>query len=99
MAVRILARYTRGFRAVFITNASLSAAATLVSVLMIRHKELTRGDEEGLRMDDCAQEKAAREEDRDPEKAVTSSSRAEDAPMGILRSQSLREGSSDERGS
>ncbi|KAG6865078.1 hypothetical protein C0993_008318 [Termitomyces sp. T159_Od127] len=41
--------FTRGFRLVFILNAALTAAATVASVLMIKHKELTRGDEETLR--------------------------------------------------
>ncbi|KAG6816250.1 hypothetical protein H0H87_007415 [Tephrocybe sp. NHM501043] len=37
--------FIRGFRILFILNTTLTASATLVSVLMIRHKELTRGDE------------------------------------------------------
>ena len=41
--------YIRGFRTVFILNAALSALATVVSIFMIRHKELIRGDEEKLR--------------------------------------------------
>lgn len=45
----ILAGYTAGFRGVFLMNATLAAAATVVSVFMIKHKELTRGDEERLR--------------------------------------------------
>ena len=45
----ILEGYMRGFRIVFIVNAMLSAIATVVSVVMIHHKELTRGDEEQLR--------------------------------------------------
>ena len=49
MAVTILNGYTRGFRTLFIMNACLAAAATLASVFMIRHKELTRGDEDRLR--------------------------------------------------
>lgn len=41
--------YTRGFRLVFILNASLSAVATVTSIVMIKHKNLTRDDEEKLR--------------------------------------------------
>lgn len=49
MAVTILDGYTHGFRTLFIMNACLAAVATLASVFMIRHKELTRGDEDRLR--------------------------------------------------
>ncbi|KAJ7032041.1 major facilitator superfamily domain-containing protein [Mycena alexandri] len=35
--------YTKGFSALFIMNACLTAFATLISVFMIKHKELTRG--------------------------------------------------------
>ena len=55
-ADHILDGYTTGFRIVFIVNAVLAAIATVVSVVMIHHKELTRADEEQLR------EKARREE-------------------------------------
>lgn len=41
--------YNQGFKSVFILNASLTAVATIASFLMIKHKELTRGDEEELR--------------------------------------------------
>ncbi|KAJ3853512.1 major facilitator superfamily domain-containing protein [Lentinula lateritia] len=41
--------YIKGFRDVFLLNAAMSATATLVSVVMIKHKELLRGDEERLR--------------------------------------------------
>ncbi|KAJ4478463.1 MFS general substrate transporter [Lentinula aciculospora] len=41
--------YTKGFRDVFLLNAAMSATATLVSAVMIEHKELLRGDEEQLR--------------------------------------------------
>lgn len=41
--------YTKGFRMVFILNASLAAVATIASVTMIKHKDLTRGDEEQLK--------------------------------------------------
>lgn len=44
------AGYTKGFRSVFILNAGLAGVATVASILMIKHKELTRGDEETLRM-------------------------------------------------
>ncbi|KDR68867.1 hypothetical protein GALMADRAFT_256378 [Galerina marginata CBS 339.88] len=37
--------YTRGFRTVFILNASLTSAATIASIVLIKHKELTRADE------------------------------------------------------
>lgn len=43
--------YTKGFRSVFILNACLTVLATLVSITMIKHKNLTRGDEEGLKKD------------------------------------------------
>jgi len=48
-ATRILSGYINGFRVVFILNASLSVCATLASVCLIKHKELTRGDEEDLK--------------------------------------------------
>ncbi|KAF9463988.1 major facilitator superfamily domain-containing protein [Collybia nuda] len=38
--------YTRGFRFVFILNACLTTVATIASVVMIKHKELTRGDDQ-----------------------------------------------------
>ena len=41
--------YAKGFRTVFILNASLSAVATIASVMMIKHHDLTRGDEEQLK--------------------------------------------------
>ena len=41
--------YTTGFRTVFILNASLAAIATIASIGMIKHKNLTRGDEEQLK--------------------------------------------------
>ena len=49
MAVTILDGYTEGFRIVFILNACLSALAAITSFLMIRHKELSRGDEDQLK--------------------------------------------------
>ena len=48
-ATYILKGYNNGFRAVFIMNATLAAIATVVSVLMIRHKNLEREDEAQLR--------------------------------------------------
>jgi hypothetical protein len=36
--------YTKGFRSVFLLNASLSAFATVVSIVMIKHKDLNRDD-------------------------------------------------------
>ncbi|KAL4249176.1 MFS transporter superfamily protein [Abortiporus biennis] len=45
-ATHILDGYNKGFRVVFILNACLSAVATIASITMIRHKELTRGDDE-----------------------------------------------------
>ncbi|GJE94633.1 MFS general substrate transporter [Phanerochaete sordida] len=56
-ADRILDGYNNGFRAVFIMNATLAAIATVVSVLMIRHKELTRGDEAQLKAQAKIEEK------------------------------------------
>ncbi|KZT03957.1 MFS general substrate transporter [Laetiporus sulphureus 93-53] len=57
MADDILNGYTHGFRTVFVMNASLAAVATVASVLMIRHKELSRGDEDRLRAAAKAEEK------------------------------------------
>ena len=48
-AQHILDAYVQGFRTVFILNASLNAVATVAAVLLIRHTELTRGDEVGLK--------------------------------------------------
>jgi len=65
-AIEILNRgYTRGFRSVFILNASLSAVATVTSVLLIKHKELTREDDKKLK-DDA--KRGAKEDQVDPEK-------------------------------
>ncbi|TBU58506.1 MFS general substrate transporter [Dichomitus squalens] len=49
IAQRILDSYIKGFRTVFIMNASLNAVATMAAITMIRHIELTRGDEEMLK--------------------------------------------------
>lgn len=43
------AGYTKGFRAVFILNATLTALATLASIVLIKHKELIRADENKLK--------------------------------------------------
>ncbi|OJT01636.1 hypothetical protein TRAPUB_7894 [Trametes pubescens] len=48
-AERILGAYVQGFRAVFILNASLNAVATLAAIVLIKHTELMRGDEDDLR--------------------------------------------------
>ncbi|EPT02404.1 hypothetical protein FOMPIDRAFT_1029277 [Fomitopsis schrenkii] len=61
MAVTILDGYTHGFRTLFIMNACLAAMATLASVFMIKHKELTRGDEDRLRAAACEE---AREKEK-----------------------------------
>ncbi|KAI0757530.1 MFS general substrate transporter [Daedaleopsis nitida] len=49
VAQQILDAYVKGFRTVFILNTSLNAVATVAAILLIRHTELTRGDEEGLK--------------------------------------------------
>ncbi|KAJ7865019.1 MFS general substrate transporter [Mycena olivaceomarginata] len=41
--------YAKGFSSPFIMNAALTVFATLVSVVMIKHKELSRDDDEMLR--------------------------------------------------
>ena len=43
--------YTKGFRLVFILNASLSALATVTSILLIKHKNLTREDDEKFKQE------------------------------------------------
>lgn len=43
--------YNRGFRDIFLLNASMAAVAVVVSAVMIKHKELLRGDEERLRQE------------------------------------------------
>ncbi|KAL5510892.1 hypothetical protein ACEPAG_4649 [Sanghuangporus baumii] len=48
-AQSILVGYTHGFRAVFVLNASLAAFSVFVSAIMIKHKELIRGDESEMR--------------------------------------------------
>ncbi|KAJ7833188.1 MFS general substrate transporter [Mycena leptocephala] len=50
IATTILERgYAKGFSSLFILNAALTVLATLVSVVMIKHKELSRDDDEMLR--------------------------------------------------
>ncbi|KAH0834101.1 MFS general substrate transporter [Lanmaoa asiatica] len=46
--------YTRGFKLVFILNACLAVIAAVASFFMIKHKELTRDDEEKLRAEALA---------------------------------------------
>lgn len=46
--------YAAGFELVFILNACLAAVAAIVSFFMIKHKDLTRGDEEKLRAEALA---------------------------------------------
>jgi hypothetical protein len=76
--------YTKGFRSVFILNASLSAAATLTSIFMIKHKNLTRDDDEkfrevarGKKSND--EEKGKVDEDHD-EKMATSEKESTETP-------------------
>jgi hypothetical protein len=50
IATTILERgYAKGFSSLFILNAALTVLATLVSVVMLKHKELSRDDDEMLR--------------------------------------------------
>lgn len=65
----IIAGYASGFKTVFILNACFAALATIISVLMIRHKELIRPDEEQLKAEaklayDLEKAKTAKGEDR-----------------------------------
>lgn len=46
--------YTTGFQHLFFLNASLAGLATVVSLTMIKHKELTRGDEEKYKKEGLA---------------------------------------------
>ena len=61
LAARILDAYISGFRTVFLLNASLNAVATVAAILLIKHKELTRGDEDALKKK-AAEEEAQRSE-------------------------------------
>ncbi|PSR76115.1 hypothetical protein PHLCEN_2v8665 [Hermanssonia centrifuga] len=80
-ADHILDGYNNGFRIVFILNATLAAIATITSIVMIRHKELTRGDEEQLRekalKEDEKNNRAIGEEDREV-------ARTEDVELDVL---------------
>ncbi|KAI0667093.1 MFS general substrate transporter [Trametes maxima] len=64
VAARILGAYVRGFRTVFVLNAGLNAVATVAALVLIRHTELTRGDEDTLK-------KRARDEEEAEEAAKT----------------------------
>ncbi|CAK5262070.1 unnamed protein product [Mycena citricolor] len=49
-AAEILAHgYIKGFNSLFIMHVALTVSATFVSVVLIKHKELTRGDDEALK--------------------------------------------------
>ncbi|KAG6907925.1 hypothetical protein DXG01_006855 [Tephrocybe rancida] len=61
--------FIHGFRAVFILNAALTVLATLTSILMIKHKELTRGDDAKLRKS-AEQEQKVGNENPDVEMVV-----------------------------
>ena len=91
-ATHILGGYTRGFRIVFILNACLAATATLASITMIKHKELTRSDDEEKKLE----AKRALKEQRhavDEKSAITASeghvppTEGKDAEMGLAQSQ------------
>ncbi|KAJ4471407.1 MFS general substrate transporter [Lentinula aciculospora] len=43
--------YNKGFKDIFILNAALTTLAFLASVVLIRHKQLLRGDEEQLKIE------------------------------------------------
>ena len=45
----VLDAYVAGFRTVFLLDAGLNAFATVAAFVLIRHADLTRGDEEQLR--------------------------------------------------
>lgn len=45
VASSILGGYTKGFHSVFYLNAALSAFCVVITIFMIKHKELTRPDE------------------------------------------------------
>ncbi|KAF8185154.1 MFS general substrate transporter [Pholiota molesta] len=84
--------YTRGFRTVFILHAVLNAVATVASVLMIKHKELTRGDEQQLREAAAALDVKSKEERlvTDLEKALVSPS------LSVAESQKQKQASAAE---
>ena len=76
VAARVLGAYVRGFRTIFLLSTGLNAAATLAAIFMIKHTELSRGDEDELRAQALAEEakaaalKAHKVADADVEKAV-----------------------------
>ncbi|KAJ7634547.1 MFS general substrate transporter [Roridomyces roridus] len=73
--------YTKGFSSLFIMNAALTAFATCVSVVFIKHKELSRGDEEALR------QKAIREEvERKMKKQQKPGKSGAATPVGVSES-------------
>jgi len=83
----LLHGYTRGFRWVFLLNASLASLAVVVSVFMIKHKELTRGDDEALKAE---AKKASGTEGKHRDKGVgagneTGPTPEEDIEMGEMK--------------
>ncbi|KAF9475914.1 MFS general substrate transporter [Pholiota conissans] len=64
--------YIKGFRTLFILHAVLNAFATVASIFMIKHKELTRGDEQQLREEAAARVRKHKEDKlvKDLEKAL-----------------------------
>lgn len=103
--------YTRGFRSVFILNAGLSAVATITSILLIKHKNLTREDDakfreaaEGEKRSDEEQGREDKEgegeQDSEKEKVGTSSGMTDhehsDAAEPSGKTSSTPGGSSDE---
>ncbi|KAL7277563.1 hypothetical protein ACG7TL_008486 [Trametes sanguinea] len=71
VADRILGAYIKGFRSVFLLNASLNAVATVAAIALIRHTDLNRGDEDELR------KQAAEESARASEKSSIAETSAE----------------------
>jgi len=61
--------YAAGFELVFILNACLAAVAAIASFFMIKHTELTRGDEEKLRAEALAALRDGGKAQNDTEKA------------------------------
>lgn len=59
--------YTKGFRSLFILNACLAVVATLASIAMIRHKELTRDDEAALRQNSERESKKPQDHEETPQ--------------------------------
>lgn len=91
MAAHILDGYTHGFRIVFILNASLAAVAVVASVLMIRHKELTRDDEAKLKQEARAKDESA----PDVEKAPISDAQEDAIELEVLDSKASAEKTED----